>query len=78
MLKLLGWLVFVVVAWLGLTLYVGEPDPWTRGMLERVGLTELVPNADRQSLGQRAQSKVLEAYRQGAGRAWIEEEETKR
>lgn len=75
MFKLAGWLFFIVLVWLGLTLYVGEPDPWTRGALERIGFYRVLPHADQRSVGQRARSRVLEAYRQGAERAWIDEEQ---
>ena len=54
MLKALGCLMFVVAIWLGLTLYVGEPDPTTSWVLETVGLESWLPTENDPSAGQRA------------------------
>ncbi len=75
MLKALGFLMFVVVIWLGLTLYVGEPDPTTSWVLETVGLESWLPSENDPSAGQRARRNLKGAYERGQQRAWIDENE---
>ena len=73
-LKVLGFLLFVALIWVGLSAVVGEPDPWTARLLERVGVGQSLPGGESRSVGQRARGQMLDAYRTGQQRAWLEDD----
>ncbi len=74
MLKVLGFLLFVVLVWVGLSASVGELDPWTAGVLDRVGVGHWVRGEGSKAAGQRARARLLDAYRTGQQRAWLEDD----
>ena len=74
MLKGLGFLLFVALVWIGLSAVVGEPDPWTAEVLDRIGFAQPVPGGEPGSAGQHARGQLLDAYRTGEQRAWLEDD----